>query len=210
MKKIFYVLLFVSSLSIKAQEYEFDTMTIYSSKFGLNQNSVSNYFSSKNKTYSFTIFSYDGILQGRLYDYKRCKVHYYNVEEVRSNNDTITKFTYQESSYLKTGQEFYTSYVYDFETTEENDDYKQVKLNVFKNSKRKKPVIHFDLKLKKIDVNLFQAFRVSCIHRFEFVPQFDINGNYIVESAKGVTHEGQIIEHRLLEYRKINLILKAD
>ena len=64
--------------------------------------------------------------------------------------------------------------------------------------------------MKPNDSNLFNAFRVSCIHRFESIQKFDINENCIVESAKGYTEDGQIIEHTLLEYKKINLTLKIE
>ena len=41
-------------------------------------------------------------------------------------------------------------------------------------------------------------------------PDWSVDGNYIVESAKIITSDGQIIEHTLLEYKKVNLRLKIQ
>ena len=210
MRKILITLFFITSLNINCQEYEFDSMTLYSTKFKQLESRILNYTNSKINTYSLRILIYTDYSEAKLYDYKNRKVHYFKINEVISNNETTTNFIYQESYNFETGEEFYPKYIYDFETIEENSDFKKVKLNVYKNSKKKKSILNFDLKLKPNDSNLFNAFRVSCIHRFESIQKFDINENCIVESAKGYTEDGQIIEHTLLEYKKINLTLKIE
>jgi len=210
MKKIIFALIFISSICMNAQVYEFDAMTHYSTKFRLNVSSSINYTNSKNNTYNLRILKYNDSLEGRLYDTKNSKVHYFKVEEITSNEEVVSKFIYKESYDLHTLQKSYSKYVFDYETIEENADFKKVKLNVYKNSKRKKSVAHFDFKLKKIDTNQFYTFRLAFIHHFEFIPKFDIDGSYIVEYAKAVTYDSQIIEHQLLEYKKINLTLNAQ
>ena len=208
MRKIFITLFFITSLYVKAQDYEFDTMTLYSTKFKQLETKTSNYTNSKISSYSLRISNYTDYSEAKVFDYKNGKIHYFKINEVKSKNEITTNFIYQNSYNIETDEKLYSKYVYDFETVEESTDLKKVKLNVYKNSKKKKSIVYFDLNLKPNDSNLFHAIRLSCIHLFGFIQKFDINENCIVESAKAVTHDGQIVEHTLLEYKKVNLILR--
>ena len=210
MKSFFIILLLTLSQYVNAQDYEFDSMTLYSTKSNQLESKVLNYTNSKVNDYVLKMFTNVEYPEARLYDYKNNKVHYFKISEVKLKNEVTTNFIYETSYKFETGEEYYPKYVYDFETVEENVDFKNVKLSVYKNSKRKKSIAHFDLKMKPNDSNLFHAFGVSCIHRFNFVQNFNIDGNYIVESAKIITSDGQIIEHTLLEYKKVNLRLKIQ
>ncbi|OAB31454.1 hypothetical protein FBFR_01085 [Flavobacterium fryxellicola] len=184
-------------------------MTLYATKYKQIEFKQQNYTNSNIKSYSMRISVYGDYIEAKIFDYKSRKTHYFKINDIKSKNEITLNFTYQNSYNLDTREGFYPKYVYDFETVEENTDFKKVKLNAYKNSKSKKSIFYFDLKLKPNDSNLFHAFRLSCIHGFEFIEKFDINENYIVESAKSVTHDGQIIEHTLLECKKIDLTLKV-
>ena len=208
MRKIFLALLFLS-LNISAQDFEFDTMTLYATKFKQYDSNILTYTNSKTDSYSLRIYKNENSYEARLYDYKNNKIHYFKVNELKSNDGISNNFIYENTiKFTETGEGIFSKYVYAFETIETDGDVKKVKLNVYKNYKRKKSIMHYELQLKANDLNLFHAFRVSCIHPFEFIQKFNCNQNYSVEKAKGVTLSGDMIQHRLVEYKKVNFILR--
>lgn len=208
MRKLFLALLFLS-LNIVAQDFEFDTMTLYATKFKQYDTNILTYTNSKIDTYSLRIYKNENSYEAKLYDYKKNKIHYFKVNELKLNDGILNNFIYVTSEkFRNAGEAVFSKCVYDFETIENNGDIKKVKLNVYKNYKRKKSILHYELLLKANDFNLFHAFRVSCIHPFEFIQKFNYNQNCSVETAKGITLSGDIIQHRLVEYKKVNFILR--
>ena len=209
MNKIFLALIFFSSLCINAQVYEFDSMTIYSSKFEQNESKKMIYINSKNDSYYLQLFFYSDLNEAKLYDIKNRKIHYFGVNEVKTKDGISISFDYQRTSNLSSnGENSLTKYIYDFDTFEINNKSKKVNLIVYKNSKRKKIILNIELELNENDSNLFHAYRISCIHPYESVTKFNLNENYIVTSAKVNTLSKNKIEHKLLEYKQVNFAIQ--
>lgn len=160
---------------------------------------------SKNDTYCLKLFRLEDSYEGRIFDYNNKKVHYFRVDNIKSENIDDDEFVFLYTSDLSgINENWYSKYLFEFKTIDENESYKKVKLNVYKNSKRKKSIISYDLELIPNDTNLFSTFRLSCIHPLEFVSKFNMNENYIVKKAVGNTLSGKKIENNLLVYKKVD------
>lgn len=210
MKKTIIVCFLFLSLSIKAQDYEFETMTLYSTVFMQTDSKRLNYTSTKNDTYYLQIFKSEEFYEAKLYDHKSQKIHYFKINELKSDNIFFNEFTYEKTTSLFiVSQGMFSKYIFDFEPIQTDGNLKKVKLKVYKNAKKKKSIMSYDLVLKSNKSNLFSAFRISCIHPFEFINRLNINENYIVESAKGNVISGKSIEHKLLDISEFKLILRV-
>lgn len=181
---------------VNAQKYTFDTMVTYSrqSETQFNMSSCTN---SKDNSYILQIGN-----RAVLYDFKNQKTHYFDIV-----SDGNLKFSH--SLNLNSEKYSYPNYVFEFEKIETTDSYEKVRLNVYKNKKKKKISVYYDLVLKPNEQNLFTAFRVSTLHPFELTEKLNLQGNYVVESAKGTTLSGKPVEINLTDYKKINFELQV-
>ncbi|WP_415583374.1 hypothetical protein, partial [Flavobacterium frigoris] len=144
----------------------------------------------------------------KLYDYKNLKVHEYTVIESKSKDEIFFKFNYEDTTELYYfNKNDYKKYVFTFQTININDSIKKVKFNVYKNSKKKKYLMEYELEIKKSNENLFPTFRISCMHPYEFLERLNIFENGVVINAKGKTLSGNEIEFKLEELKVTNFEL---
>lgn len=204
MKKILILFLLITNFTVKAQKFEFTTLTVYSTTF---KNGVGNdliYTSNSDNSFYLSILKTPNIILAYLYDLKHLKKHTFSVEETVTNGVTFYNFNYEESKpityYNKKSRQHY---IYDFTTIETNDSIEKVHIDVYKNAKRKKSMMTYEIDVQKNKSNLFHAFRISCIHPFEFEERFMYDKKGIVIKAKGKTLNGTPIEHQLLEHKEI-------
>jgi hypothetical protein len=204
------ILIFVLFFSlVNAKEFEFDTMVIYTVKFMQTEGQAFCFTNSKNDTYCLKLSKLEDSYEGRIYDYNDKKVHYFRVENIKSDTVHDDEFVFLYTSDLSgINENWYSKYLFEFKTIDENESYKKVKLNVYKNSKRKKSIMSYDFELILNDTNLFSTFRLSCIHPFEFVSKFNMYENYLVKNAVGNTLSGKKIENNLLVYKKVNFSIR--
>jgi len=132
--------------------------------------------------------------------------HNFEVIGSKSREEVFFEFRYVDSNSINYDKKFYE---YEFEyTTIDNDSLnKTIKVDVYKNSKRKKSETSLILQLKKSTVNLFPLFRFSCLHPFEFIQKLNIPGNFMIESGKRTTLFGNKSEHKLLYYKDVKFEL---
>lgn len=180
-------------------------MIIYSTKHKQTERQILCFTNSKNDTYCLKLFKLEDSYEGKIFDYNNKKVHYFKVENIKSDNINDDEFVLLYTSDLSgINENWYSKYLFEFKTIDENESYKKVTLNVYKNSKRKKSIMSYDFELIPNETNLFSAYRLSCIHPFEFVSKFNIYENYIVKKAVGNTLSGEKIENNLLQYKKVD------
>jgi hypothetical protein len=201
------LLLFVPLFLAQAQEYTFDTKTVYSTVYKQNESKQEYFTNSKIKSYSMSISNYNDYLEAHVFDYESKKVHYFKMN-INKKNEITPNFIYNNSYDLDTREQLYLKNSYDFKTVEENKDFKKVNLIFYKNVKKKNIHSTLELVLQPNDSNLFNAFRLSCIHGCEHVKRLDINENYIVVSASTVSKDGQLTTHKLIENNAVDLTLK--
>jgi hypothetical protein len=208
MKKIFLLFLLFSFSYINAQKYVFNTLAKYSSNFDHNKRESISYSNSNSDTYFLRLEKSVNSFGAKLFDYKNRKVHRFTVVESKIKNEIFFKFNYLDTYYLQHfNKNHYSKYVFDFQTVESNDSVKKVKLNVYKNSKKRKSLKDFDLVIKKNSSNLFPVFRINSIHPYEFVEKLNIFENGIVVSANEKTVSGEQIEFKLEELKQVSFEL---
>jgi hypothetical protein len=205
MKKIFLLFLLFSFSYINAQKYAFNTLAKYSSIFDHHKRESISYSNSNSDTYFLRLEKSVNSFRAKLFDYKNLKVHRFTVVESKVKNEIFFKFNYLDTYYLQHfNKNHYSKYVFDFQTVESNDSIAKVKLNVYRNSKKKKSLKDFDLVIKKNSSNLFPVFRINSIHPYEFVEKLNIFENGVVISANEKTVLGDQIELKLEELKQVS------
>ena len=206
MKKTIYLVFILFSSFLHAQKFEFDLLTKYLTKMELYNFEKIIYSNSKDQNYFLLINGNSALKRATLCDLKKMISHNFEVLESKSRGEVFFEFKYVDSKMINYNKIFYE---YEFEyTTIDNDSLnKTIKVDVYKNSKRKKSKMSLILQLKKSTDNLFPLFRFSCLHPFELIQKLNVLGNFIIESAKGTTLFGKKIEHKLLNYKKVKFEL---
>ena len=209
-KKTTLILFLLLSFASSSQYYKFDSVTRYSGKWRQQELEILTYTNSENDNYYLRLSYYTNGWEAILYDLKNRKQHYFKVSEVKVKDGFSTIFKYYDTAVLHmTGHDIFSNYIFDFTTIEKKDNLKKVKLSVYKNSKRKKLIANYDLELRENSTNLFPAFRVSCMHPYEFTSRLTLNENYIVvSSAAQFNVDGHVVQNRLIDYKEVDLILQ--
>lgn len=207
MKKTICLVFILFSPFLQAQKFEFDLLTKYLTKMELSNFENIIYSNSKDENYFLMVKENSELKKATLYDLKKMILHNYEVVESKSGDEIFFEFKYMDSNIINPNNRFHK---YEFEYTKIDDDSlnKKIKVEVYKNSKRKKPELSLILQLKKSNNNLFPLFRFSCIHPFELIQELNISENFIIESAKGTTFFGKTIEHELLDYKEVKIELE--
>ncbi len=205
MRKIYYIILFLLFiLSSQAQKYEFDLLTKYNSISVNFERESLVYSNSRNQNY-FLYVERDSLTKhAKLYDIENKTLHNFSILESKQKNELFFEFKYLDSKAINQVSSF-NNYEFDVKTINSDSINKVIKIELFKNKKRKKPEMISVLKVKNSNNNLFPLFRFSCLHPFEFNRNLNIPENVIVESATETLFSGIKIEHKLLYFKEIKL-----
>lgn len=208
MKKIL-LLLFILNFNLsKAQTFTFDSFACYSveTKCATSENSC--FINSKNNKYCLYLYNLKGNLEGNIYDLKNLKSHHYKVEEKKINGQSKFNFIFQFTKKHETLQHpYYENYVFDVKEIDTNKHVKKMELNVFRNSKKRKSKMNVQLEYEEMPSDLFLAYKVCCLHPFEFDENLVLNKNCLVTKGSEIAPSGNKIEHKLIDYKEINLEL---
>lgn len=205
MKSIF--LIFISFISISGftQVYEFDTQTSYlKSVYNSNGNKKWQtlvYTNSKDDSYFLMFYNY--YKEARIWDIKNSRTFRYKV--TTNQNDSLNYTFIAEEKFNSTVKKKFSNYIYEFDTI--NTSNKKVKLNIYTNKKKKKPVVVVEFSYRDYESNVFPAFRINCLHPFEFVEKMNFSKNIVVTKATGTTMSGGTFTSELTDIMKINLKL---
>lgn len=195
-------LLSLFSFGVNSQKYFFDILTIYKLKSNISSGKAISYVNSNDDTYILRLKKTDYYFEANLFDFKTHKNHKFTVIETYEKNEIIFNFKYVNTFNLNNDNtKRFKNYVFEFQTIEVRDSIKTVKLNVFKNSKKRKPIIKYELEIKNTGKNLFHAFRTSCLHPFESFMQLNFENGLPIK-AKGNTLSGFKNEIELETFKK--------
>lgn len=201
MKRAYLLLSIFFCTSVFAQKFEFDLLTKYQSTTAHHSRESIVYANSKNSKYFLSIHTSPESKTARLYDLNKKIVHNFIVTESKNANELFFEFEYTDSKDIHDKME-YNKFQITHTTISTNDFEEEIKVDIYKNAKRKTPKTSLILKVKKSNASLFSLFRYSCMHPFEWSQNLDIPKKMIVESAKGKTIIGETITHKLLEYKE--------
>jgi hypothetical protein len=208
MKKIIFLIIFLNLFNSNAQKYFFNTLTKYN--IVNRKGEIITYSNLYNDTYFLKLKKYENTFIANLYDYKNLKNHEYSVTETKIDNEFFFNFKYEKTNELNHfNKKNYNNYIFDFETISSSDNIKKVKMKVFKNSKKKKLLMEYELDVKNSDYNYFPAFRNSCIHPYEFLDTLNTFEKGVVISAIGNSLSGDTIEFRLEVLKQVNFELEV-
>lgn len=204
MKRLIVAFFFILPFFAQAQIFHFNILTKYKTTFdGKTRESIV-YSNSKNDTYFLMLYNDS---EARLYDAKHMKVYNYEVLETKLNNEVFFDFKYKNSRRLNSNKSRFSNYEYEFKTSTKDTLKPQITITVFEDSKRKNSVLKLNCIAVKKAENLFHLFKFSCLHPFEFENVIP-NGNYLVESATGLTSDNKRTEYKLMELKEVNFKLE--
>ena len=207
MKKFFLTLLVLVFHTVYSQEYHFDYMIKYSTKSG-NTTERTIYSNSQDSNIHLMIGGFNGASNATILDNNKNIVYTFKVKKKKVNDEIVYTFKFISKKAFQL-PEFYANYDFKFETLESDELYKKVKLTVYSDASRKNEIATHVLNLKKSDINLFSAFRVSCLHPFESFSKLILPGNYIVESGTGSSKGGFIRNSKLITSKSTQLTIVA-
>lgn len=191
-----------------AQKYSFNTMTVYSQLLQKNSRVTVSYFNSNTNAYFLKIFKNKGNLEALLYDFHNNKIHEFSVIQTGETDNYFFDFKYVTT--IKTtvfDKNSYLNSSYDFETISVNDSIKKVNLKMYKNAKKKKILVNYELEIKTYPRNVFPAFRISCMHPYEFAQKMNPFEKGVVIAAKGFNASGLKIRSELQTIEEVNFEL---
>jgi hypothetical protein len=99
----------------------------------------------------------------------------------------------------------FANYVFDINEIDSKAEVKKMKLNVYKNSKKRKSKMNVQFEYKEMPLNLFFAYKVCCLHPFEFDENLFLNKNCLVTKGSEIAPSGNKVEHKLIDYKEVNL-----
>jgi hypothetical protein len=210
MKKILLLLFILNLHLLKAQTFTFDSFACYSNKIvslgTVRENSC--FINSNNNSYFLFLYNEKGNLEANLYDLKNLKSHHFKVEEKKVNGQSkfnfIFQFTKKQKSLMASN---FANYVFDFKEIESKEEEKKMELIVYKNAKKRRSEMTFQFEYKDMPLNLFFAYKVCCLHPFEFNKNLYLNKNCLVTKRSVIAPSGNKVEHKLIDYKEINLEL---
>ena len=199
MKNIFFVLFFIFITSnSNAQVFEFDLLTKYNCKTEYNNFESEIYSNSKGQNYFLYIKSdLDSKKMAALYDIAKMVTHNFEIIESAIKSESFFELKYLYSNKTELSKNF-ENFEIEYSIINEDSLSKEIKVDFYKNSKRKKINHSIVLNVKENNTNLFPLFRFSCLHPFEFNQSINLPENIIVESAKAKNVSGSEIAYKLL------------
>ena len=184
MKKIFFVILYLAvNAAVHGQKFEFDLLTKYVISAENYQRETAVYSNSTNKFF-YLYLNYDS-KTANLYDLKTNILYKFEVLQSKVNKDLFFEFKYLVSKKIIPNRHI-INFESEYTIVKKDSIYAEIKLDIYRNSKRKKPHHSLLLKAKKSKTNLFAIFRVNCLHPFEFTSKIDIPENLVIESGESI------------------------
>ena len=194
---------------LKAQTYEFNYLISYSieSLPSCKDESVM-YVSTKNENYYLSLTKRDGVLRAKLIDYQYKRSHYFMVNQTWQKGEVLFDFKYDYSTapnYFNPSKGFKNEYSLTKDSIILDSDVENLKLQIYKNSRRKKLESKFSIEFKKSE-NLFSAFQHCCTHPHKFTNEENLK-NILVTKATETTKKGQLINYELKTLKEVNFKL---
>ena len=206
MKPLLLFLCLFSGATTYAQTYKFDMIATYNVKLNGREREHIVCSNIANDDCFLTIGTYKSPTEAILDDFKNQVYHIFEIIQSKKNSEESFTFKYLSTSKIESTKA-YLNHEFVFEEIESDSLFRKVKLSIYKNSKRRKPVTSQTVVLEKSDHELFSLYRVACLHPWEKLDKMKYPGKYKVVSGTGKTSGGYKIETQLLYIKPTNLIL---
>lgn len=206
MKQILLFLYLFFGVTTYAQTYKFDLIATYTHKVSGKERTRIVCSNATNDDCFLTIGTFTSSSRAFLSDFKKQIYHTYEIVETNMNSKKSFSLKYLYTSKIEFTKA-YSDHHFVFEEIESDSLFRKVKVSIYKNTKRKRPVNYQTVILEKSDHDLFALYRVACLHPWENLDKMKYPGKYKVVSGKGKTSGGYKIETKLVSIKPINLTL---
>ena len=162
MKPLLLILYLFFGVTTYAQTYKFDLIATYTQKVSGRERTRIVCSNATNDHYFLTIGTFTSSSTAFLSDFKKQIYHTYEIVETNMN------YTFKHLSTSKIeSTKAYLNHEFVFEEIESDSLFRKVKVLIYKNAKRKRPVTSRTVVLEKSDHDLFSLYRVACLHPWE-------------------------------------------
>lgn len=183
------------------KNYNFNLLTTYENSYEKYKKESFVYANSDDNSYFLLITNVDDNLEGKLYDLAKNKIHYFSVnEDLSKKNSAKIDFNYLKSKYYHYKQHN-VNRKFKYHLTNKDSIYDYYNIN-FKNVDNKKRSLN--LKVERNNYNLFNLFKISCIHPEEF------NEFINIEDFKGIVVEAENEIGSMEESHKLSSIQETN
>ena len=169
-----------------AQTYKFDLIATYNVKLNGREREHIVCSNIANDDCFLTIGTYKSPTEAILGDFKNQVYHIFEIIQSQKNSEEFFTFKYLSTSKIESTKA-YLNHEYVFEEIESDSLFRKVKVSIYKNAKRKRPVSYQTVILNKSDHDLFSLYRVACLHPWEKLDKMKYPEKYKVVSGKGKT-----------------------
>lgn len=208
MKKLLMLYVLLTTVTLQSQNYTFNLVTKYNVITEQFNTEVMTYTNTDNDSYYLRIRKSDNELSAALYDFENVKRHDFNIKSNIVNGEIMFDFEFlKTSNIMNFHKKNYSKYVYDFTTVSKNDSLEQISLKIYPNAKKKKPLDTFKFEVQELSENLFPAFRINCLHPYEFLTALNRFKNGIVVRGSGINPKGNPIHYELKEWKLVQFYL---
>ena len=166
MKPLLLILYLFFGVTTYAQTYKFDLIATYTQEVIGREREHIVCSNKTNDDYFLTIGTFTSSSTAILSDFKKQVYHTYEIIQTKKNSEEFFTFKYLSTSKIESTKA-YLNHEFVFEEIESDSLFRKVKLSIYKNSKRRKPVTSQTVVLEKSDHELFSLYRVACLHPFE-------------------------------------------
>ena len=200
--KQFFILLFLHVTIIGfSQEYSFNLLTKYSTKYKGGERESVVYSNEADQNYFLCLNKQYGKNYAYLTDLKNNIIYDFTFNEVKQNGDIFFTFNYLKSHELKQ-VEANQNITASFKTISRDSLYRIVEVTMFKNKKKTKIASVSELKIKDYNYNLFPLYRMSVMHALEYRTDIDLIESGVVVSGKSLNKI--FFESKLEEFKHVN------
>ena len=206
MNQLLFGICLLLSITAGAQEFHFDLFSKYSYQVNNKSNDRLVYSNTKDPNIFLTINGTRDARTAIILDIQRMMVHHYDLEEIRENGEQLFNFKYFSSQKIPKRKSFF-AHDYSVREISQVGDVRTVEVTIYKNSRKKTPVMIQTLTMKPHGINLFPLYRVAGLHPFEILSNIDPGQNYVVMSGTGNAFTGHRIDMKLQTLKNVDLTL---
>jgi hypothetical protein len=198
------VIITLSNISSYSQNYKFDKLFTYN--FSLENEPKNVYCNSIDKNIFLEIRSDAYGLYASLEDLNKNEYHRFKIDTIRVENNLHLNFSYEYTRKCEVHD--IENRIYEYEIITEDTSHSKGFMKVYKNKKKKKLLIKYDVTVLKGDKNYFNIYRYLFIHPFENNKNLDIQIGGTVESTNFFNGETNVtVKLNSVNEANINIVI---
>jgi hypothetical protein len=203
-KILLLVIITLTHISSFSQDYKFNKQFTYN--FSLQNEPRNVYCNSIDKNIFLEIRSDAYGLYASLEDLNKNEYHRFKIDTIRIENNLHLNFLYEYTRKCEVHD--IENQTYEYEIITEDTTHSNGFIKIYKNKKKKKILMKYNITVSKGDINYFHIYRYLFIHPFENNKNIDIQIGGIIESTNFFNGETNItVELISVNEANINVVV---